>query len=147
MISLPNPKNRYKKGFIAGTFDVFHVGHQFLLWSAAQKVENLVIVVARDETVKRIKNRDPQHTELKRLERIEREGIPSALVRLGRLDQDFLRTLQEESPDILFLGYDQVKDVSWIESEFPDLKIIRLEAYSPQHFKSSLLYIKNTQTR
>ena len=139
--------HRYKKGFIAGTFDVFHVGHQFLLWTAVQKVNHLVIVVARDETVKRIKNINPLYTELQRVERINREGIPSSVVRLGRLDQDFLCTIREENPEVLFLGYDQVNEISWITSQFPDLEIIRLEPYYPQLFKSSLLYSKNIQIK
>lgn len=126
----------FSKGFIAGTFDRLHVGHQFLLWKASRKVEKLTIVVARDQTVQKIKNKSPHLSELQRFQSVEAQNIPNATVRLGRGDGDFQKTLCEENPDILFLGYDQ-QEPSWIRNSFPHIQIERINAYQPEFFKSS----------
>jgi len=128
---------RFQKLFVAGTFDRFHTGHQFFLWQASGMCEQLVIIVARDKTVHRIKGRPSHHDEEARLQRIKNENIPHTSVRLGREDGDFFQTLQEESPDGLLLGYDQRFDEEKAKDIFPELLIIRAEAYKPEHFKSS----------
>ena len=137
---------------IAGTFDNFHVGHQYLIAQAIKEVEGnrnkergeLVVVVARDETVKKIKRHTNKHSEVKRLETVknylENFSTSSLLhfhVRLGRADADFLQTLREEFPDILLLGYDQQFDSSKLGDEFARVKVKRAEPYKPEIFKSS----------
>ncbi len=128
-----------KKAFIAGTFDGFHVGHQFLLWTAYAKVEAMVVVVAQDVTVKRTKGRYPRRTGQERLARLATEfkNTPSVSVRMGRETGDFLQTVREESPTHLFLGYDQKADIDRIKEAFPDLIIKRMPAYFESFFKSS----------
>lgn len=128
---------KFKKAFVGGTFDLFHVGHQFFLMQASNMAEEIVIVVARDTTVQRIKKRLPKHTELQRFQRIEEENILNSSVRLGRGDGDFLETLREEAPDVLLLGYDQKIDEELFREKFPELTIIRAEEYHPSFFKSS----------
>ena len=49
--------DKFNKLFVAGAFDSFHMGHQFFLWKASSMCKELVVVVARDETIKRIKNK------------------------------------------------------------------------------------------
>ena len=44
---------------IFGTFDLLHPGHFFVLEEAAKRGD-VTVVVARDSTVKRIKNRPPR---------------------------------------------------------------------------------------
>ena len=114
-----------------------HVGHQFLVWQAAKLAEEVVIVVARDMTVEKIKGHQPQLSEAKRMERILKEKIPTAQVRLGREDGDFWETLREESPDALFLGYDQDFEEKKCQKHFPEIEILRAQPYAPEFFKSS----------
>ena len=121
------------KIFVAGTFDHFHVGHQWLLWQGALMGDCMVVTVARDKTVEHIKNHRPDFLEDQRLKRLEEEGLPNTEVRLGREDADFLETLREESPDLVLLGYDQGCPKS-IEEEY---KVIRCSEYHPEVFKSS----------
>lgn len=122
------------KLLIAGTFDNFHVGHQWLIWSAYQKGSELVIIVARDETVAHIKQREPKNNEQSRLARIEQEiqGYPNIKVRLGRADQDFMVTIAEETPDMIYLGYDQQ-----FNADSVNILTERATAYAPDFFKSS----------
>ncbi len=125
------------KLFLAGTFDNFHIGHQFFLWSGRCLCETMTIVVARDKTVELKKGRLPINSEKSRIARIQKENISFASVRLGRADGDFIQTLREESPDILYLGYDQIFDETIIEDIFPTLHVIRAKPYFPEFFKSS----------
>jgi len=99
--------------------------------------EELVIIIGREGTVERIKGRKPQHSEAERLERIEKENIPHAHVRLGREDGNVWETIREEAPDAIFLGYDQRFDEEKASEVFPHITILRGESYRPEHFKSS----------
>jgi len=128
---------KFGKIFVAGTFDRFHVGHQFLVWQAVKLAEEVVVIVARDTTVKRIKGHQPRLSEEKRMKRILEEKIPGLRARLGRSDGDFWETLREESPDALLLGYDQNFDEEACHELFPEIKIFRAEPYAPEFFKSS----------
>lgn len=128
---------QYKKVFVAGVFDNFHIGHQYLLWTASQIAEQMVIVVARDTTVEKIKGRASKNNEIKRLDRIKEEGIPNSFIRLGRSDGQFWKTLEEENPDVLCLGYDQNLNEQDASQRFPHLVIHRCRQFFPQYFKSS----------
>jgi cytidyltransferase-like protein len=128
---------KFSKVFVAGTFDGLHAGHQFFLWCAAQISKSLVVVVARDSTVLKLKKRVPKFPESERQARVFFEDLPNACVRLGRADGDFWQTLSEENPDVLFLGHDQKFDEVAARQKFPQLKILRAAAFSPEFFKSS----------
>jgi len=130
------------KYFVAGTFDCFHVGHQHLLWTAAREASSITIIIARDQTVEKIKNKKPLHDELSRLARVQDECFQNAEILLGREDFDFLQTLQDAAPDVLFLGYDQRIDEEKIKKHFPDLILRRAIPYYPEFFKSSKFRIE-----
>ena len=101
---------KHKKSLVAGTFDNFHLGHQYLLWQVAHLSDFFVIIIARDKTVERIKKRLPENNELQRKARLAQEFFANGAVRLGRADADFFATIAEENPDVIFLGYDQKFD-------------------------------------
>ena len=122
---------------IAGTFDRFHVGHQFFIHSASEMCDRLTIIVGREGTITRIKGRAPQHTESDRCARIEKENIPHATVRLGREDGNVWETIREVNPDGILLGYDQRFDEEKGRALFPHMQFLRSESYAPEHFKSS----------
>ncbi len=99
----------------------------------------LVIIVARDATVKRIKGNAPRNSEQRRQARVIEElaYYPDVAVRLGRADADFWATIAEEMPDRILLGYDQKFDEDACVERFPDIKLERATAYAPEVFKSS----------
>ena len=129
---------QYKKVFVAGVFDNFHIGHQYFLWTTSVLAKDMVIIVARDKTVQIIKGQKPKNNEKKRLYRIKQEKIKNARIRLGRLDGKFLETVKQEAPDILVLGYDQKINEKKFLHYFPNLVIQRGNPFYPQYFKSSL---------
>lgn len=125
-----------KKVVCAGTFDHFHPGHRDFLRQAKALGSYLTVIVARDETVRRIKGFLPSHDEQMRKRNVEESGIPE-LVLLGNLDTDLLHIIQELSPDIIALGYDQRVSEEEIVRRFPSCTIIRLVSYKPEQYKSS----------
>ena len=62
------------KIMVFGTFDIFHEGHKNFLKQAREYGDYLIVVVARDETVEKVKKRLPQNDENSRLEIIEKSG-------------------------------------------------------------------------
>ena len=125
------------KLFLAGTFDPLHIGHQWLLWNATKIADEVVVIIATDKMVRKIRGREPFSPAKERLARLQQENLSHTKIRLGREDGNFLQTLREESPDILLLGFDQHANEEEIQKEFPSLEIRRSEKYFPEFFKSS----------
>ena len=93
----------------AGVFDLLHYGHIRYL-EEAKKIggpnSRLVVIVARDETVKRIKGTDPVIPEDQRRAVIEALKVVDEAL-LGFEDMDLDRVLQQVKPDIVVVGHDQ----------------------------------------
>jgi FAD synthetase len=137
-----------KKVVIFGVFDGIHEGHRRFIKQAIKQGEKLVVIVARDKTVQKLKNKIPINNEIDRLNTISNlEEIDLAF--LGDGEQGVYSILKEINPDIIYLGYDQ-KDLhsdlkEKIESGFlPQIELIFGEAYQPELFHSSILN-KNKQ--
>ena len=126
-----------KKVVCAGTFDYLHQGHIDFLTQAKALGDGLVVIVARDETVKRIKGFLPTHNEELRMNRVRDTGIPDTVV-LGNLEEDIFHILDELKPDIIALGYDQRVSEEKVLTRCPGCRVIRLDSYHPEKFKSSL---------
>ncbi len=93
----------------AGVFDLLHYGHIRYL-EEAKKIggpnSRLVVIVARDETVKRIKGTEPVIPEDQRRAVIEALKVVDEAL-LGFEDMDLDRVLQQVKPDIVVVGHDQ----------------------------------------
>lgn len=120
----------------AGTFDHLHLGHVDFLKQAKALGDELIVIIARDETVKRIKGFLPTHNEKQRRSNVEDTGVPDFVI-LGNLDTDLFQILKELKPDVIALGYDQRVSEEEIKKRFPDCKIVRLLPFSPDKYKSS----------
>jgi FAD synthetase len=117
-----------------GTFDVLHPGHLQYLHDGERRGE-MVVVIARDENVRRIKGLLPEHDENTRKAAVEKE-FPEATVVLGNPD-DFLTPIREHAPDVILLGYDQHLPPGINEKDLPPIE--RAEPLEPEKYKSSLL--------
>lgn len=94
-----------RKVMVFGSFDPLHDGHRSLFRQARRFGDFLTVVVARDSSIRRIKQREPQTDEERRRAIIEEEQLVDEAV-LGRKD-DFFSIVHEHQPDVLVLGYDQ----------------------------------------
>lgn len=117
-----------------GTFDLLHPGHKWFLSRAAKLGDVLVVVVARDVNVKKIKGRLPVWREKRRLKEL-RNLFCVSKARLGYKDwSKHALVLEKVCPDIIVLGYDQKAKIpkgKW--------KVVRLKAYYPEKYKTTIL--------
>lgn len=133
------PKNEkrsdsMKTVLVFGTFDLFHPGHEFFLREAEKRGDRLVVIVARDKNVERIKGRFPIDNEETRLKNVA-SFVSVDEARLGYEDWGkHLQVLEDVEPDVICLGYDQ-------KARIPEGKweVVRLPAHQPETYKSSLL--------
>lgn len=124
-----------------GTFDYLHAGHEYYLKEASKLGHEMVTVVARDATVKKVKGEYPDNNELVRKRAIEESDIDTKVV-LGNIGDKY-EVLRKFKPDIICLGYDQYTFTQKLQKELIDQKldaeIVRLKPYKPDVFKSSLI--------
>ncbi len=120
-----------------GTFDAFHPGHLFYLKELKKLADRLIVVIALDSNVKKIKGKAPLFAQQARMEAVKKSGVAD-LVRLGN-KSDFFEVIREHKPDILGFGYDQRVNEKDILAVFPDIKIVRIGAYDSHKYKSSII--------
>lgn len=135
-----------KRVLAFGTFDKLHEGHRFYLQAAAALGEALYVLVACDQAVMWAKGRPPAQPASQRLAAVAalpfvtRAWIGEPVTDL----RDYLRPIRLIKPDIVALGYDQALDIdSWLNEAVtalrPRLKIVRLTAFHPEKYKSSII--------
>jgi len=127
---------------VFGTFDALHPGHDHFLTKASQYGDDLIVVLARDTTVSKIKGRSPLQNEQERLAGISgHQSVTNAV--LGSDNPEKLSAVFSFMPDIICLGYDQTHFVKMlvkmIDKNDMQIKIERIDAYKPDIYKSSLL--------
>ena len=92
-----------KKVLAGGAFNILHPGHIFFLERARKLGDKLVVVIASDKKVKSRKKL-LENTNY-RAERINALSFVSKVV-IGD-DDDMMKIVRDEKPDIIALGYDQ----------------------------------------
>jgi cytidyltransferase-like protein len=129
---------------VFGTFDMIHKGHEdFFRQARTLALETYLIVsVARDSAVERVKGFKPRNTELGRLAAIRKHPLVDDAI-LGD-ERGYLSHIIKMSPDIIALGYDQTGEyVDNLEKDLRGrrlpIKVARLKAHQPEVFKTSKL--------
>ena len=112
----------------SGVFDIIHTGHISYLEQAKSHGDELVVVVACDNTVRRRKH-EPITPEDMRV-RIVNSLKPVDRAVLGK-DGNIFETVREIDPDVIVLGFDQhfdeaklLKDLG--DSGLTDIKVCRV---------------------
>jgi len=116
-----------------GTFDLLHMGHIYYLKEAKKLGDTLVVVVATDATVRKLKHNPITPQEIRVCLIKELKMVDEAY--LGNED-DMYSIVEEIKPDIIALGFDQIHDEDTIKKELKKRKInvqvIRLSKYQGQ---------------
>jgi len=124
-----------------GTFDTLHPGHLYFLRECRRYGDNLVVVIARDATVAKVKGKKPKYSERERKEHIQDLKIANRVV-LG-YEADPYEIIEEINPNIICLGYDQNSFSENLKQILEDRgltpKIIRMRPYREEIYKSSKL--------
>ena len=99
----------------SGVFDIIHTGHISYLEQAKSFGDELYVVVACDNTVRRKKHEPitPEEMRLKIIQSLK----PVDYAIIGNDDGDIYSILTEIQPDIIVLGFDQTFDEKEIEKE------------------------------
>jgi FAD synthetase len=129
---------------VFGTFDMVHEGHVdfFRQARALAAKPHLIVSLARDSVVQRIKGARPKRNEAKRHSLLERNTLVDEVV-LGQED-GYIEHILAAKPHIIALGYDQEGEyVSNLERDLTNAgyrgKVVRLKAHRPETFKTSKL--------
>lgn len=107
--------SRLYKVMIAGTFDILHTGHIYLIRQAAS-IGEVYVIIARDSSVEKFKGQKPIMPENQRLE-IMRNIKGVTHVELGSDTEDWLMRIVEIKPDLFLLGPNQWGDADQYEED------------------------------
>lgn len=161
------------KVMVFGTFDGLHKGHFDFFKQARSTTMNpfLVVSIARDKNVKKIKGKIPEFKEKERLAFVKEYKLVDKVILAGL--NDHIPHILKEKPEIIALGYDQEAYVDergsrrrvlshtasesksyqgnpYIENLKKDLenkglkvKIVRLKPYKENIYKNHLLKKRN----
>lgn len=104
----------------------------------------LIAVVARDETVAKVKKHTTKNSERKRMLVLKKNGLADKVV-LGSLGDKYV-VIEKYKPDVIALGYDQNIFVSELKKKLKEFgldktRLVRLKSYYPKKYKSSLFKI------
>ncbi len=134
-----------KKVLVAGTFDIIHPGHIFLFNEAA-KIGDVYVIVATDNNRELYSGERPVIPEQQRLEVVKNiKNVKEA--RLGRSDNDTLKTVEEINPDIILLGPDQKYDLNTLKEGLKKkglnhIEVKRMKSYYDKYALHSSSLIK-----
>ncbi len=93
----------------SGTFDLLHYGHVKYLEEAKKiggKNAELIVIVARDSTIKKRKGRKTVMPEDQRRSLVEALKVVDTAI-LGYEDFDMIKVVEKTNPDIIAVGHDQ----------------------------------------
>ena len=139
-------KNKQTRIMVFGTFDGLHKGHLNFFKQAKNFIKNsfLIVSIARDVNVFKIKGHKPEFNDTKRLALVKKCNLVDKAILAGKTDH--LPHILKEMPDIIALGYDQKAYVENLEKDLKNkgllVKIIRLKPYKEKIYKNNLLHAK-----
>ena len=133
-----------RKVIAFGAFDVLHLGHVHFLERAKKLGDYLVVVIARDSVIRKVKNHEAVFNEK------ERRHLVSSLKCVDRAilgdKKNTIIPILNEKPQIIALGYDQGKRIPTLwkelkEAGFRPEKIVRIGSFKTRRHKSSKIKI------
>ena len=137
-------KRKKRKVVLAsGAFDLLHYGHVYYLTNAKKaggENAKLVVIVAKDKTVEKLKGNRPIIPEEQRRALVESLKVVDEAI-LGYENMDLLGVIEKVKPDVIALGYDEER----IEKELKRLiaekglsiKIVRIGRFEEKGIISS----------
>lgn len=132
---------------VFGTFDGLHQGHLNFFRQAKNFIKNsfLIVSIARDKNVRKIKGQMPALKERQRMNLVKKNKLVDKVVLSG--EKNHIPHIAREWPDIIALGYDQRAYVPNLKKDLKNkgilVKIVRLKPYKPKVYKNSLLKKKS----
>lgn len=108
-------KKKYHTGYVAGVFDLFHVGHLNLLRRAKEQCDYLIVGVVTDEGVRRNKHTDSVIPFEERLAMVQACRYVDEAVEIPFEFCDTKDAYLKYQFDAQFSGSDYVRDPAWMK--------------------------------
>ncbi len=136
-------KGKKKVVLASGVFDLLHLGHVKFLEEAKKaggEEAELIVIIARDNTVEGNKGRKPIMPENQRRALVESLKVVDEAV-LGFEKFDLGHVIERVKPDVIALGYDQVdmeKDTRiYVDRHKLNVKVVRVDKFEEDELDSS----------
>lgn len=107
----------YRTGYIAGVFDLFHVGHLNLLKRAKERCEYLIVGVLTDELVVKFKHNPPYIPFEERKQILEAIVYVDEVVAVTEQNHEKMKAWEMYHFDCLFSGDDYSGNEYWIQDK------------------------------
>ena len=114
---------KYKIGYTAGVYDMFHIGHLNILKKAKLLCDTLIVAVSTDDLVKEYKNKVPIIPFNDRIKIVE--SIRYVDMAVPQYDMDKKKAAINYGIDAMFVGDDWKGTAKWdkIEKELKDIGV------------------------
>ena len=140
---MANKTGKSKVVLASGVFDLLHLGHVRFLEEAKMaggKNAKLVVIIARDSTVEKIKGRKPIMSEDQRCALVESLKVVNEAI-IGFEGLEIGEVIEKIKPDFIALGYDQTemeREVKeYIDTNKLQVKVVRISKYGKNTLDSS----------
>jgi len=137
-------RNKKRKVVLAsGAFDLLHYGHVYYLMNAKKaggEDAKLVVIVAKDKTVEKLKGSKPIIPEDQRRALVESLKVVDEAI-LGYENMDMLRVIEKVKPDVIALGYDEERIEKKLKRLISEknlkIKVVRIGRFEEKGLVSS----------
>lgn len=109
-----NSSEKYQIGYVAGVFDLFHIGHLNMFKRAKEQCDYLIVGVVTDERTERIKGKKPFIPFEERIELVRSCRYVDEAVEIPTDYGDTRDAYQIYHFDCQFSGNDHINDPHWI---------------------------------
>ena len=114
---------KYKVGYTAGVYDMFHVGHLNVIRNAKAHCQHLIVAVSTDELVQEYKHKTPIIPYCNRAEIVSAISYVDEVIPQTSMDKK--RAAMANHSDVMFVGDDWKGTDKWnnIEKELAEVGI------------------------
>lgn len=109
-----NTPKKYHIGYLAGVFDLYHIGHLNMFKRAKEMCDYLIVGVVTDEGVRDFKHTEPFIPFSERVEMIRSCRYVDEVVEIPYFYRDTQEAFEKYHFDVQFSGSDYENDPSWI---------------------------------
>ena len=112
-----NSKKKYHTGYIAGVFDLYHIGHLNMFKRAKEQCDYLIVGIVTDEGVRKYKEVEPFVPFEERVEMVKSCRYVDEIV---KIPVDFGSTIDAwklHHFDVQFSGSDYINDENWLANK------------------------------
>lgn len=110
-----NKMKKFKIGYTAGVFDMFHIGHLNILKRAKEQCEHLIVAVSTDELVGSYKGKRPIIPYSERVEIVKAIKYVDEVV--SQENRDKISAFEKYGFDAMFVGSDWKGNALFEETE------------------------------